>query len=274
MRALALAAVIGTHIERGALEEAQSTLSLATGDGWPGLAEHGRGLLLLAERNPEAALESFQAAGRRLCAWGVRNPTVVPWRSSAAVALLAVGDRRRARRLAESEVTDARAFGAPRAAGIALRALGLAEGGVVGLAVLERATAVLAHSGARLEHARALTELGATQRTLGLRVAARESLRAGLDLAYRCQASALVERSRGELRAVGLRPRRPSLSGNGALTPAERRVADLAADGLTNREIARTLFVSAKTIESHLASAYKKLGIHSRVQLARLLAHR
>jgi DNA-binding NarL/FixJ family response regulator len=122
--------------------------------------------------------------------------------------------------------------------------------------------------------ARALTELGAALRRGNRRADAREPLAAGLELAERCGASALAERAREELIATGARPRRAMRTGVDALTPGERRVASLAAGGQTNRDIAQALFVTEKTIETHLSHAYRKLDIHSRSQLTSALAAR
>jgi DNA-binding CsgD family transcriptional regulator len=74
------------------------------------------------------------------------------------------------------------------------------------------------------------------------------------------------------LLATGARPRRIALSGVESLTPSERRVAEMAAEGGTNREIAQALFVTPKTVEVHLSSAYRKLSIRSRSQLSKALA--
>jgi DNA-binding CsgD family transcriptional regulator len=123
-----------------------------------------------------------------------------------------------------------------------------------------------------LEHARALADLGAALRRAGCRAEAREPLRAGLDLAHRQGAWALAERARTELVASGARPRRVLLSGVDALTPSERRVADMAAAGRTNREIAQALFVTARTVEGHLTHVFQKLGLESRAELPRALA--
>ena len=100
----------------------------------------------------------------------------------------------------------------------------------------------------------------------------REALRVALDLAHRCGAIALTERTRTELLAAGGRPRRLVLSGLDSLTPSERRIARLAADGVSNREIAQNLFVTARTVEGHLTHAYQKLAITSREQLPAALA--
>jgi DNA-binding CsgD family transcriptional regulator len=89
-----------------------------------------------------------------------------------------------------------------------------------------------------------------------------------MEVAHRCGASAMVARAREELQLTGARPRRIALSGRDALTPGERRVADLAAEGMSNKEIAQALFVTLRTVEMHLSNAYRKLGIGSREGLA------
>ncbi len=126
---------------------------------------------------------------------------------------------------------------------------------------------MLESSGARLELARALIDLGAVLRRDGRRARARELLRRGLELATRCGAERLAAYGRDELQATGARPRRIALSGVESLTPSERRVAQLAAGGDTNRAIAQALFVTEKTVEGHLAHAFDKLGVRSRTRL-------
>jgi DNA-binding NarL/FixJ family response regulator len=132
------------------------------------------------------------------------------------------------------------------------------------LGALEEAVEHLNRSPAAVERARTLIDLGAALRRRGRRTDAREPLRQGVELARACQAVALAERGHEELIAAGARPRRLQFSGADALTASERRVAELAASGLGNREIAQTLFVTIKTVENHLARAYQKLGIRSR----------
>jgi len=112
-----------------------------------------------------------------------------------------------------------------------------------------------------------MTDLGAALRRAGHRAESREILRPALDLAHRCGALALTERARAELVAAGGRPRRLVLSGLDSLTPSERRVAQLAAEGLSNRDIGQNLFITARTVEGHLTHAYHKLAITSREQL-------
>ena len=138
--------------------------------------------------------------------------------------------------------------------------------------MLREAVEVLAGANARLEHARALVELGAALRRGNQRSEARELLREGVELAHRAGAPALVERGNEELAATGARPRKLVVSGLDSLTASERRVAEIAAQDLSNKEIAQALFVTVKTVEVHLSSVYRKLQIGSRRQLAPALA--
>ena len=124
----------------------------------------------------------------------------------------------------------------------------------------------------QLERARAHVVAGSALRRAGRTGEARDALRLALDLAHRCGATALEQQVREELRAAGGRPRRPLTSGVGALTPSERRVAELAASGSLNREIADALFVTISTVEFHLRRAFRKLGITSRTELGDALA--
>jgi ATP/maltotriose-dependent transcriptional regulator MalT len=156
----------------------------------------------------------------------------------------------------------ARASGAPGGLGDAERVHGLLVGD---LAQLRRATERLAATEVRLGHARALVDLGAALRRAGLRGECREPLRAGLELAERRSAAPLAARAREELAATGLRVPRRRIGD--PLTPSERRIVELAAAGESNPRIAQALFVTVKTVESHLANAYRKLGVSSRREL-------
>jgi DNA-binding CsgD family transcriptional regulator len=205
--------------------------------------------------------------------FGGENPAFIPWRSAAALSLAELGRRDEARELAADEVRRAESFGAPRAIGIALRAQALVGPGAQRAKTLAAALEVLAGSAARLEHARVLVDLGATLRAAGQRTAAREPLLDGLALAARCGARTLEHRARAELGTVGVRPRTAEHTGADSLTPSERRVVELAAAGGTNREIAQGLFVTEKTVETHLGRAFRKLDISSRRQLPDVLAH-
>jgi DNA-binding CsgD family transcriptional regulator len=228
---------------------------------------HSRGCLRAALGDDRGALEDLLANGRFSCGWGAINPAVTPWRSDAALAASRLREHDLARALAAEELEIARRFGAPRALGIALRAEALVAADGTTESLLTEAVTVLEGSGARLEHARALIDLGAVVRRDGRRSAARDLLRRGLELAMRCGAKRLASQSSEELAATGARPRRIALSGVESLTPSERRVAQHAADGLTNRAIAQALFVTEKTVEGHLAHAFDKLGVRSRTRL-------
>jgi DNA-binding CsgD family transcriptional regulator len=173
-----------------------------------------------------------------------------------------------ARELADEEIELARRAGTPRALGMALRVAGLVRGD---RRLLEEAVATLERGPSPLEAARARISLGAMLRRRGECETARDQLRQALDEADRAGALPLAEEAREELVATGARPRRPRLSGRDALTASELRVASRAAQGHTNREIAQFLFVTVKTVETHLRSAYRKLGIASRGELASAL---
>jgi DNA-binding CsgD family transcriptional regulator len=217
-------------------------------------------------------LSDLLEAGRRFEAVGSRNPAFIAWRSPAALALRQLGEEEEARRLAREELELARRWNAPRGLGGALRAAGLVEGGKRGLDLLEEAVEVLRESPAKLEHAKARADLGAALRRANHRAQAREHLRHAVELATVCGATALAAGAERELLATGARPRRIAVSGIDSLTPSERRVAEMAAEGPTNREIAQALFVTQRTVEVHLTSIYRKLAINSRSQLAAALA--
>ncbi len=235
--------------------------ALALVDAAPPLA---RARVHLAHGHHAAALYVVDAAPTG--SW--RTPATAPWRSVAAECHLGLGDHARARSLAIEEVALARDFGAPVALARALRALARTGDAV---AHCRDAVAVLDGSGALLERAHALVDFGSALRAGGHRREARDALRDGMQLAHRCGAMRLAARARDELVAAGGRPRRPAHRGVDGLTRGERRVAELAAAGLSNREIGGELFVTINTVCAHLASVYRKLGISSRAQLPVLL---
>ncbi len=186
--------------------------------------------------------------------------------------LHALGDSDAAATVAHNALEAAIATGVRRAVGGALRVSGLVHGGMEGLEQLRQAVEILAESPSLLWRAEALVDYGAALRRHGQRTAARDPLREGMDLAHRCGAAPLTERAADELRAAGARPRRMTEAGADALTPSERRVAELAAAGKTNKDIAQSLFVTLRTVEMHLSNAYTKLGIDSRRGLTGALA--
>ncbi len=270
----ATAFLVDSLLEQGKLDDAAAALSRVQS-----LPESARMLYLRASTARLRILRGDLAGGaadlldacRRFDLVDSRNPALIAWRSPAALALLQLGEQDEARRLAEEELELARAWGAPRALGAALRVAGLVEGGERGLQLLGEAVEVLRDSPAKLEQAKAYSDLGAALRRDGRRVQAREQLRRAVELATICGAAPLAARTEAELLATGARPRRVALSGVEALTPSERRVAELASQGPTNREIAQTLFVTQRTVEVHLTSIFRKLGITARSQLAAAL---
>jgi DNA-binding CsgD family transcriptional regulator len=272
-----LAAALGDVLrERGRLDEAAAAVQL------PGSAEpkHAPNVLLvtraevrLAQERPAQAYAELEEFHRRRDTVGADN-RAAPWRPIIAQALAALDRREEAVTLAAEEVELARFWGAPRALGRALRVFGELKGGSVGLGLLREAVAILEASPARLEHAHAVAALGSALRRAGRRKEARDQLRRGVELAFLCGADPLANHAHDELVAAGARPRRDPIESRGTLTASELRVARMAAEGMTNREIAQALFLSEKTIENHLGSVYRKLEIGSRSQLARALPAR
>jgi DNA-binding CsgD family transcriptional regulator len=265
------------QIDRGDLEAAEAALELHEPERWQKTSLYlmwrtAHAWLALAKGEPERARDEALAAGEQLVeVVRLQNPAMLPWRSAAAIASHRLGETDAARELAEEEVRLARRFGAPRALGKALRSAGIAEDGDAGIELLREAVGVLEDSPSRLEHCRALVELGAALRRDGDKSEAREVLRVGLDTADRFGARPLAGRAEQELRASGARPRRKALSGPDSLTPTQRRVASLVAQGLSNQEAAEALFVTRRTVETHLTSVYEKLGVDSRELLPEAL---
>jgi DNA-binding CsgD family transcriptional regulator len=277
VRGLATAYLAGALVDRGAVAEALDLLppDLAPLEDspltWATETLFAGAVARLAEGHFEEGAELLLACGRRALRWGVVNPAWLPWRSQAALALWRAGSRpAEAVRLADEELDLGRRVGAARPLGIALRVKGLIEGGEQGLSLLRESEALLAGSPARLEHARTLVALGSAL-LVSDGAQALEPLTEGFRLAERCGAVPLADQARASLEAAGTRPRALTPGGIEALTPSERRVARLAGDGLANPEIAQALFVTRATVESHLHSVYRKLGIKSRRELAAML---
>jgi DNA-binding CsgD family transcriptional regulator len=276
---LATAFLVPALIDAGETGRALALLAehgLSEGDLLPvfpfNVAQYARGCLRAATGDHEAAVTDLLGLGAVATSWGIVNPAAIPWRSAAALSHSALGDSEAARRLAGEEIGLARRWGAAREIGVALRAAGLAEGGERGIELLTEAVIVLRGSTARLELARALLDLGAAHRRAGARGTARDLLRESLDLAHGLGGHALAGRARDELVAAGGRPRRDAIRGRDSLTPSELRVAELAAAGRTNRQIAQALFVTQRTVENHLTSTYAKLGITARPELGAALS--
>ena len=221
-----------------------------------------RGRLRLQRRDLAGGTDDLRAAGRIFATLGF-GPALSGWRSALAIALPAA-DRSLARALAMEELELARATGLVRCTGVALRGVGLLSDREVGLDLLRQSADILEGSAAKLEHARSLVELGSAMRRAGRRSDARGVLVRGLEIAHGCGAHQLSRRARRELLAAGSRRSRDATSGRESLTASELRVLELAAAGATNTEIAQELYVTSKTVETHLTHAYAKLGLAGR----------
>ncbi len=268
------------HLQRGEVERASRTLTILEEDEIKGTLHYPllldcRAQLRLAQHRPQEALSDALEAGHHLQeSFGIKSPGLVQWRSTAALAHLAVGEPDEGRRLVREELELARRIGLTRVVIRDLRVLGLAEGGERGIALLGEAVAAGEDHPPRLEYFSALVDLGAALRRANQRTAARDSLRKALELSHRGGATVLEQRAKTELAATGARPRRTMLTGIEALTPNQLRVGELAAQGLTTRQIADEQFITPKTVEYHLRQIYMKLSVSSREELAQTLAAR
>jgi ATP/maltotriose-dependent transcriptional regulator MalT len=241
---------------------------------WSGaMLIEARGRLRLGRGARAAAIEDLREAGRTSAALRF-GPVISGWRCALALAL-AGEDPVEALALAEEDLRLARESGLARPIGIALRTIGVVQARAdAGIESLRESVAVLEHGPSRLEHARSLVALGGALRRGNQPREARSMLSAGLDLAIICGAERLTEDAQQELLAAGGRRRKREEQGVESLTASELRVAKLAADGISNVEIAQNLFVSVKTVETHLAHVYGKFGLAgsgSRWRLAGIL---
>jgi DNA-binding CsgD family transcriptional regulator len=231
-----------------------------------------RGRLRLAQGRFAEAAADLRECGSRCAAWGATGPALPPWRAHLALALLFDGEWEAAASTAADAVALARAWGVPSLLAEALRVAGLVAGGPEGLALLREAVATADAGESPIERAHARTALGSALRRAGRRSEARQPLREAVDIALATGARAVARTAHEELVATGAKPRRLRQSGAEALTATERRVAAMAAEGMSNRGIAQALFVSEKTVETHLGNAYRKLGINARTHLVGALA--
>ncbi|MFI8829264.1 AAA family ATPase [Streptomyces sp. NPDC053431] len=259
-------------IEQGNFREAEKVLEWAipNGTGIRGmeiLVSAGRARLLRESGSYGEALTQSLTVGASADAQCCRNPALLPWRSDTALCLHALSRAGEAIEYATEEVELARVWGAPRALGRALRVMGVVSPRSQRLHFLEEAVAILRESSAQLELAKALLDQGSILRSEGYRKDARNSLQDACTLFERCGVSFWGDRANTELVAAGARRRRIAMKGLESLTPSERRVAEFAAKGYSNREIAQRIFVTPKTVEVHLSNAYRKLGVASRRDL-------
>ena len=274
----ACALLAWAHIERGDIKSAERSVAIDD-EVWGQrldfvfLLRIGRARVAMARGDLQESLAQYElvrAAGDQM---GIRSVQLLAdWRTGAAVVLRAMDRREDAVRVAEEAIELAEGWGEPIAIGRALQALGIARGGAEGVEHLRSAVRQFEGSPALLDTVRATADLGAALRRDGQIVEAREVLARAADGARRLGAVAIGERAQADLIAAGARPRRSAVTGVESLTPSELRVARMAADGLTNREVAQALFVTPKAVEYHLANAYRKLAIEGRAGLAAAIA--
>jgi DNA-binding CsgD family transcriptional regulator len=278
--ALTGSVLAGSLTAQGRFEEARAVLNetpVPAAQSATFFALESRGRLSLAIGDYEQAAREFahydELDLRARNAVPARPETVglIPHRSLWARALIACGEVAQAGELLETELSLARELGTHRAVGMALHVAGLLEHGEIQLRLLGEATETLAQSQSRLAYIDALCDHGAALRRANRRADARRPLTAALQIAREAHARPLQERAAQELKATGARVSRPHATGIEALTASEQRVASMAADGMSNREIAQGLFVTIKTVETHLGRVYQKLDLSSRSQLSTAL---
>jgi DNA-binding CsgD family transcriptional regulator len=226
-----------------------------------------RGHLRFERGELEAALEDFLALSSQANQMGFGPGPIFLAMPFTARALMATGERTKALELVDFSLPLARRWGAPATVAHVLRGAATVRGGEEEIELLEEAVAMMEASPLRLERAHVLLALGEARRRQGSRLEARAPMREAFELARRCGAARIAKRAHAELKASGETVRRYTPIGVESLTPSERRVAELAASGMTNRQIAQSLFVTLKTVESHLSAAYRKLDIRSRGEL-------
>ncbi|MBF6331771.1 LuxR family transcriptional regulator [Nocardia transvalensis] len=240
---------------------------------------HAFGHHCLATGRPAEAVRHFRQCGNLMRQWNLDFAWLVPWRNDLAAAYLELGDQRRAQALATMHLE---LIGGPdrhRSGGVSLRILAATGDPHRRVLLLRRAVAVARAGGDDHELATALTELGRAHRCIGDADKARPLLREAVRLAESCGSAALARRLRGD-RTPPPSPSTPqprvrlSPGSVDALSPAERRVAELAALGKRNRDIADALAITTSTVEQHLTRVYRKLSVARRSELRFVLTAR
>ena len=256
---------------RSAAERGAAIAAQAGQEFWAIANRRTLGFLELSLGNPARALEYLQPPARGRIASLLHMPSNCDFINTAIEASVAVGDLGTASELLEALEDRAERVdsGWERAIRARSRALLHSAQGHQDRALTAFDEALLEHERLEMpfERARTLLSLSALQRRLRQRRAARDSLESALAVFEELGAQLWAERARSELKRIA--GRTPA---GDALTPTEQRVAELAAEGRPNKEIAANLFVTVKAVEAHLTRIYAKLGIHSRTELARLFA--
>ncbi|MFI0731689.1 LuxR C-terminal-related transcriptional regulator [Streptomyces sp. NPDC021225] len=231
-----------------------------------------RGHYHLATDHTRAALRDFLAVGRMAQCWGLDHPALLPWRTDAAQAFLRLGERPGAARMITEQLSCARLWSDPHTRGVSLRLRARVAAAPERPHLLTQAVEVLQQCGDRLELARALADLGAAYQSVGESVRANNVRRRAWRMAEECGAKALCDSILPrQAMCGGDRPDPPGRDQGAGLSESEMRVAILAANGNSNREIALRLCVTMSTVEQHLTRVYRKLRISRRQQLPKSL---
>jgi DNA-binding CsgD family transcriptional regulator len=234
---------------------------------------YARGRHHLATDNKYMALSDFMECGNLTQRWGIDTPALVPWRLGAAEAWRRLDNREEATQLIEEQLARSDT-GLARSRGMVLH--GLASVRPVGArpTILHEALTLLESSGARYDAAGVLADLSAAYQELGEKAKARTTARRAWRIAKSCHAEALCQTLLPTYSPGSTGPTNGAAAGGhegyttfAKLSDSERRVAVLAAQGYTNREIADKLFITVSTVEQHLTRVYRKMDIRNREQL-------
>ena len=265
------------HLELDDLDAADQVMALPTGSHTSETTASynawlwARAQVRVAHGDLSGALDDLLECGRRERLIGSVNPATIPWEFRAGQILERIGRGSEGRELVAEALDHARRFDAPRTLAIGLRSWATFERGSRRLDRLTEAVDLVQDTPWRLELVRSVLALGRELDASGRRHDARIRFREALDMAEECGLRRLRSSAERSLRATGARPRRTRITGADALTPTERAVADMAAAGSSNRDIAEQRFVTIKAVEFHLGNVYRKLGIQGRNDLARAL---
>ncbi|WP_432856437.1 ATP-binding protein [Amycolatopsis sp. CA-161197] len=231
-----------------------------------------RARALAATGDGPGALEQLLRCRDSLAEADIANPVLAPWWYEAAEVLAGLGRGDEGWAGIEEAEEGAARWGTARALGMVRTARGVLTPGDTGIDLLAEAAEILAPSPAKLEHARAEFLLGRRLFHRGDAEGARDRLRRSIDVAVLCRDKLQLNQSLPALAEAGGRMRRGTASPADALSGSERRVAEKAAEGATNREIAESLFLTVRTVELHLTGVYRKLGLKGRAEIAEALS--
>ena len=273
-----LSAQVECRIARGDLDQAAAHRDELEGlSHVPGstgaYATHALAELASAQADHELAAHLYSEVGR-MVSDRLDNPAILPWRAGESLARIRLGDTRAAVSLARENLELAQRFGAPYAVAQAMRTVAAVDASIDRIGMLREALEVLRHTQAPRLEAQIATDLaGMVLLSHGMSQTSEvvALLRRAESYASFQELRPLGDRVHRLLERIGEPVKRSSVETINSLTMSERRVADLAAAGLSNRQIAQQLFVTVKAVEWHLSNVYRKLGIRSRTRLPALL---